>query len=55
MTSRHSASEADELVRRYLAQLNAALRHVDASRREEILAEVRGHIEEGRTELDPAT
>ncbi len=53
MTSRHSASEADELVRRYLAQLNAALRHVDASRREEILAEVRGHIEEGRTELGP--
>jgi HAAS len=29
------------------------LRGVDASRRDEILAEVRGHIEEGRTGLDP--
>ena len=53
MTSRPSADEADKLVRRYLAQLDAALRGVDASRREEILAEVRGHIEEGRTRLDP--
>ena len=53
MTSRQSAGEADKLVRRYLAQLDAALRDVDASRREEILAEVHGHIEEGRTELDP--
>ena len=53
MTSRQSASEADKLVRRYLAQLDAALRGVDASRREEILAEVHGHIEEGRTGLDP--
>jgi hypothetical protein len=53
VTSRQSAGEADKLVRRYLAQLDAALRGVDASRREEILAEVRGHIEEGRTELNP--
>ena len=53
MTSRQSAGEADNLVRRYLAQLDAALRGVDTSRREEILAEVRGHIEEGRTGLDP--
>ena len=53
MTTRQTAGEADELVRRYLAQLNAALRHLDASRREEILAEVRGHIEEGRAGLDP--
>lgn len=53
MTSRQSAGEADKLVRRYLAQLDAALRGVDASRREEILAEVRGHIDEGRTGLDP--
>ena len=53
MTSRQSADEADKLVRRYLAQLDAALRDVDASRREEILAEVHGHIEEGRTGLDP--
>ena len=53
MTSRQSADEADKLVRRYLAQLAAALRDVDASRREEILAEVHGHIEEGRTGLDP--
>ena len=53
MTSRQSADEADKLVRRYLAQLDAALGGVDASRREEILAEVRGHINEGRTGLDP--
>jgi len=50
---RPSAGEADRLVRRYLAQLDAALRSVDASRREEILAEVNGHIAEGRTGLDP--
>jgi HAAS len=53
VTSRQSAGEADKLVRRYLAQLDAALQGVDASRREEILAEVHGHIEEGRTGLDP--
>jgi hypothetical protein len=53
MTSRQSAGEADKLVRRYLAQLDAALRDVDASRRNEILTEVHGHIEEGRTGLDP--
>jgi hypothetical protein len=53
VTSRQSAGEAGKLVRRYLAQLDAALRGVDASRREEILAEVHGHIEEGRTGLDP--
>ena len=52
MTTRQSAGEADKLVQRYLAQLDAALRGVDASRREEILAEVHGHIEEGRTGLD---
>ena len=53
MTSRQATGEADKLVRRYLAQLDAALRGVDASRREEILAEVHGHIDEGRTGLDP--
>lgn len=53
MISRQSAGEADKLVRRYLAQLDAALQGVDSSRREEILAEVHGHIEEGRTGLDP--
>lgn len=53
MTSRQSASEADKLVQRYLAQLNIALQGVDTTRREEILAEVREHIEEGRTGLDP--
>ena len=53
MTSRQTTGEADKLVRRYLAQLDAALQGVDASRREEILTEVHGHIEEGRTELDP--
>ena len=52
MTSRQSASEADKLVRRYLAQLDAALRGVDASRRQEIRAEVHRHIEQGRTGLD---
>jgi len=53
VTSRQSTGEADKLVRRYLAQLDAALRDVDAPRREEILAEVHEHIEEGRTGLDP--
>ena len=53
MTSRQTAGEADKLVRRYLVQLDAALQGVEASRREEILAEVHGHIEEGRTGLDP--
>jgi hypothetical protein len=52
VTSRQSASEADKLVRRYLAQLDAALRGVDASRKEEIRAEVHRHIEQGRTGLD---
>ena len=53
MTSRQSASEADKLVQRYLAQLDIALQGVDTTRREEILAEVHEHIEEGRTGLDP--
>jgi hypothetical protein len=53
VTSRQSVGEADKLVRSYLAQLDAALQGVDPPRRDEILAEVRGHIEEGRTELDP--
>jgi hypothetical protein len=53
VTSRRSASEADKLVQRYLAQLDAALQGVDAARREEILADVHEHIEEGRTGLDP--
>ena len=53
MTSRRSASEADKLVQGYLAQLDIALQGVDTTRREEILAEVHEHIEEGRTGLDP--
>jgi hypothetical protein len=53
VTSRQAAGEADKLIRRYLAQLDAALQGVDASRREEILADVHGHIDEGRTGLDP--
>ncbi len=53
MTSRQAADEADKLVRRYLAQLDSAMQGVDASRREEILAEVHGHIEQGRAGLDP--
>jgi hypothetical protein len=53
VSSRQAAGEADTLVRRYLAQLDAALRGVDASRREEILAGVHGHIEQGRAGLDP--
>lgn len=52
MTSRQTAGEADKLVRRYLAQLDAALQGVDASRREEILTEVHEHIEQGRDGLD---
>jgi hypothetical protein len=53
VSSRQTVGEADKLIRRYLAQLDAALRGVDASRREEILAEVHEHIEEGRAGLDP--
>jgi hypothetical protein len=53
VTSRQTASEADYLVRRYLAQLDAALQGVDTSRREEILTDVHEHIEQGRTGLDP--
>jgi hypothetical protein len=52
VTSRQTAGEADNLVRHYLAQLDAALQGVDASRREEILAEVHEHIEQGRDGLD---
>jgi HAAS len=52
VTSRQTADEADKLVRRYMTQLNAALQGVDASRREEILAEVHEHIEQGRDGLD---
>jgi hypothetical protein len=53
MTPRQSVGEADKLVRHYLAELDAALQGIDASRREEILSEVREHIEQGGTELDP--
>jgi hypothetical protein len=53
MTSRQTVGQADKLVQRYLAQLDAALQGVDASRREEILADVHAHIDEGRTGLDP--
>ncbi len=53
MTSRQTAGEADRLVRRYLARLNAALQGVDASRREEIVTDVHGHIEQARAGLDP--
>ncbi len=53
MTARQSAGEADKLVRRYLTQLDAALQSVEATRRQEILAEVHEHIDEERTELDP--
>lgn len=53
MTTRQTAGQADKLVRSYLAQLDAALQGVEASRREEILADVHEHIDEGRTGLDP--
>jgi hypothetical protein len=52
VTSRQTTGEADKLVQRYMAQLDAALQGVDASRREEILAEVHEHIEQGRDRLD---
>ena len=52
MTSRPAAGQADKLVRRYLEQLDAALQGVDAYRREEILADVHEHIEQGRDRLD---
>ena len=53
MTSRQAAGQADRLVRHYLARLDAALQGVDAPRREEIIAEVHGHIDEGRAGLGP--
>lgn len=53
MTPRQSVGDADKLVQRYLAQLDAVLQGVDAARREEILADVHAHIEEGRSGLDP--
>jgi hypothetical protein len=53
MMSQQSAREGDKLVQRYLTQLDAALQGVEASRRQEILADVHQHIEEERTELDP--
>jgi hypothetical protein len=53
VTCGQSAGEAGKLVRRYLAQLEAALQGLDASRRKEILTNVRRHIEQGRTGLDP--
>jgi hypothetical protein len=53
MTSRQTAGQADGLVRRYMTQLDAALQGVEASRRQEILAEVREHIDEQRAGLDP--
>lgn len=53
MTPRQSTGEADKLVQRYLALLDTALQGVDAARREEILADVHAHINEGRTGLDP--
>jgi HAAS len=52
VTSGPAAGQADKLVRRYLEQLDAALQGVDASRREEILADVHEHIEQGRDGLD---
>ena len=51
--SQQSVGEADMLVRRYLAQLDAALQGIEASRRQEILADVHEHIEDERTGLDP--
>jgi len=53
VTSRPAVGQADKLVQRYLAQLDAALQGVDASRREEILADVHAHIDEARAGLDP--
>jgi hypothetical protein len=55
VTSRQTTGEADKLVQRYMAQLEAALQGVDASRRDEILAEVHEHIEQGRTGSIPTT
>jgi hypothetical protein len=52
VTSRQSAGEADKLVQHYMAQLDAALQGVDDARRQEILANVQEHIEQGRDGLD---
>ncbi len=44
---------ADELVARYLAQLQTALRDLPPGRREELLDEVSEHIAAARAELGP--
>lgn len=44
---------ADELVARYLAQLQSALRDLPPGRREELLDEVSEHIAAARAELGP--
>lgn len=46
-----NATVADELVARYLARLQAALRDLPAARREELLEEVSEHIAAARAEL----
>jgi hypothetical protein len=52
VTSRQSAGKANKLIRLYMAQLDAALQGLDASRRKKILAQVHERIEQGRTGLD---
>lgn len=46
-----NATAADQLVGRYLAQLQAALRDLPAARREELLEQVSEHIATARAEL----
>ena len=46
-----TATHSDQIVEGYLARLEAALRGIPASRRQEILEEVRSHIAEARAGL----
>jgi hypothetical protein len=48
-------TEADALVHRYLQDLEAQLRDLPASRRQELLDEVGEHIADARAALDPET
>ena len=53
MTARHRWRGRQTRTALPLRQLDAALQSVEATRRQEIVAEVHEHIDEERTELDP--
>jgi uncharacterized membrane protein len=46
-----NASDVDTLVQDYLSRLDAALRGLPASRRQQLLAEIGQHVDESRSRL----